>query len=125
MLAPRSADTKIAHETIDCVERIFDAHRGDGRESIGERLDDGRFFSRRAAVGERQRSDIPMRRAGECAGREHQDEIDAEALPIDGAQIGDARGDSAAEDVDRDGLPGFSFRSAAVLSSSETCGAPA
>ena len=43
-----------------------------------------------------------MRRALEGVGREHQHEIDAEALPVDGAQIADGGRDVAAEHVDDD-----------------------
>ena len=43
-----------------------------------------------------------MRRAAKRVGREHHDEIDAEALPVERAQIGDRRGDVAAEHVDGD-----------------------
>src|SRR5262249_26150405 len=46
--------------------------------------------------------DMTVRRASEGGGREYHDEIDAEALPLDRAQIGDRRGEVAAEDVNGD-----------------------
>ena len=49
-----------------------------------------------------QGRDMGVRRALEGVGREHQHEIDAEALPVDGAHIGDGGRDVAAEHVDDD-----------------------
>src|SRR5438874_2234148 len=45
-----------------------------------------------------------MGRALKGVGRKHHDEIDAERAPLDGAQVGDFRLDSASEDIDRDGI---------------------
>src|SRR5262245_7977354 len=45
---------------------------------------------------------MTVRRASEGGGREYHDEIDAEALPLDLAQIGNRRSEVAAEHVDRD-----------------------
>ena len=42
------------------------------------------------------------RRSAEGCGRKHHHEIDAEALPVDRAQVGDAGGEVAAEHVDGD-----------------------
>ena len=53
-------------------------------------------------MGLGQRRDMGMRRALEGAGREHQHEIDAEPLPVDGAHIADPGRDVAAEHVDDD-----------------------
>ena len=54
---------------------------------------------------------MPVRRIPEGGGREYHDEIDAETLPIDGAQVGDRRGEIAAEDVDCDVVANFEAKS--------------
>ena len=71
---------------------------------------------------ESQCCDVGVGRAAERAGREYQDEIDAEALPVDRAQIGDCRRDVAAEHVNNDGIAKFQMEPSAVLFSSETNG---
>ena len=60
------------------------------------------LLRRRTAPVERERGEMRMRRAANGIGREHHHEIDAEAFPVDAAQIGDLRGDVAAENIDRD-----------------------
>src|SRR6202043_3401188 len=95
---------QVLDDAVKRVQRVLDVHGGDRRESVGQGLDDRGVFGRRAAVGKSQRGDVAVRRAAEGAGREHQDEIDAEVLPVDGAKIGDARYHVAAEHVDGNGI---------------------
>ena len=95
---------QVADDMVDRIEGVLDAHGGDRGEGVGQRLDKRRFLRRRAAVGKSQRRDVGVRRAAEGAGREHQHEIDAKALPIDGAQIGNAGRHIAAEHIDGDGI---------------------
>ena len=51
------------------------------------------------------RGEMGLRRGFERARREHDREIDPEPRPVDAAQIGDRRGDLAAEQVDRQRIP--------------------
>src|SRR5207244_937613 len=83
-----------------------DAHPQDGnrREGIGHCSEQGDLLVGRAAAGIREGGDMTVRRASEGGGREYHDEVDAEVLPIDRAQIGDRRGEVAAEDVDGDSV---------------------
>ena len=99
-LAPRTAEHEIAHDVADRLDRVLDANSGDRREGVAHRFQQRGFLRHRAAARIGQRGDVGVRRAGEGAGREHQHEIDAEILPLDGAQVGDAGLDVAAEHVD-------------------------
>ena len=69
-------------------------------ETFGKRSVTARTSASSSAGGSVDGGEVGLRRRFERARREHDREIDAEPRPIDLAQIGDARGDLAAEQVD-------------------------
>ena len=95
---------QVGHDRAERLERLLHPHRRHHRIIGGDRADERAFLGRRAAVRKGQGGEPSVRRAAEGVGREHHDEIDAEVLPIDAAQVGDAGGDVAAEHVDGDGV---------------------
>ena len=101
----RAADRhhELRDDVVDGLERVLDPHARHGRKGEGGVAQDRSASRRRArAVREGDRGEMRMRRAGEGVGREHHDEVDAERAPFDLAQVGDRRGDVAAEHVDGD-----------------------
>ena len=86
----------------DRLDRILDPHRGDRRKRVADGFQEPDLLRNGAAAGIGQRGNVGVRRAGKSARREHQHEIDAQVFPLDGAQVGDAGLDVAAEHVDHD-----------------------
>ena len=79
----------------------------DERKAVGKRLHQLRLARLIGALRIFERDQNAVGRAGERVRREHHDEVDGERLPIDLAEIGDARLDIAAEHVDGDGVADF------------------
>src|SRR5437870_5080446 len=96
-LAPRMPSTRLV-TTLPMVCSASRTRTLVTGESVSDRLDDISVAGG-ARMGFGQCSDMGMRRALEGVRREHQHEVDAEALPVDGAQIADGGRDVPAEYV--------------------------
>ena len=90
---------EVGDDGADGFQRLANPHARHHRECVGHRLDDP-GIARGVRVGFGQGRDMGMRRTLERIGGKYQHEIDAETLPVHGAQIADPGRDIAAEHVD-------------------------
>src|SRR5437879_5133526 len=93
---------------------LADPHAGDRRKGVRHLLDDP-GVARRVRMDFGQGRDMAVRRALEGVGRKHQHEINAEALPVDVAQIADPGRNVAAEHVDHDLVAYFELQAVGDL----------
>src|SRR5262249_34806482 len=108
---PSDAQRQIRNDLADSIERLAHTY-GDYRwESLGQRFKQSGLFVVCAATGIDQSGDMPVRRIPEAGGRENHDEVDAETLPVDRAQVGDRCGEIATENIDCDVVADFEAKS--------------